>query len=456
MKKLFLFLILFFFSIPAFANDGKILDVQTVTSKGGIEAWLASDKSVPVISISFSFDGGLALDPEDKPGVGRLVSILLDEGAGEIRSQAFQEKLSDHAINLQFSAGRDSFSGTLKTLKKNKTLAFELLRLALTQPRFDEDAITRMKNANLAEMKSNLGDPSWLVERVFNGMAYEGHSYSRPGYGHLAAMETITRADLVSFVREQFAKNVLKVAIAGDISEKEAALALDTIFGGLPQKTDIGPTKKITPQYSGKTILLPLDSPQTFINAGSAGIAKHDADWYAAVIMNEILGGNGFDSRLMKEIREKRGLTYGVYSAIASNKGTDVIQAGFSASNDKVKEALSLLRQQWDLLATAGPSDEEVDNIKSYLTGSLLLSLTSTDAISNALNNLQEDGFGPDYINTRNAKIKAATKEDVQRVAVRLLKSKELTTVLVGKPAGIDVDILLDKPPGMAEPPHKE
>lgn len=443
-------------SFPGHAYADKILNVQTIKSKGGIEAWLVEDKTVPVISISFSFAGGLALDPEDKPGVGRLVSILLDEGAGDIKSQEFQKQLSDKSITVEFTSGRDDFYGGLKTLSASKDEAFHLLNLALTAPRFDQDAITRMKNANTAEIRNNLGKPDWLVERVFNGMLFEGHPYARPGFGHLLAMSSITRDDLVHFVKTQFAKDVLKVAIVGDISKEDAAAALDAVFGSLPLHTDIEPTAEAKVNYGGKTILLPLDAPQTFISVGQKAIKKTDKDWQTAVVMSEVLGGAGFNSRLMQEIREKRGLTYGIYSTLMNLKGVSVIQAGFSASNDKVKEALQILKTQWDLLAENGPTEEELEHAKSYLTGSLLLNLTSTSDISEALNGLQRDGLGPDYINQRNDLIQAVSVQDVQRVARQVLKSKELTTIMVGKPAGINVDILLDHPPGMPDKKEEE
>ncbi len=132
-------------TLPAHAAKDKILDVQVIKSPGGIEAWLVEDKTVPVVSINFSFEGGLAHDPQDKPGVGRMVSILLDEGAGDIKSQEFQKQMTDNAISMGFTAGRDAFFGELKTLKRNKQLAFDLLRLALTKPRFDNDAYSSVR-----------------------------------------------------------------------------------------------------------------------------------------------------------------------------------------------------------------------------------------------------------------------------------------------------------------------
>src|SRR5690606_13437837 len=212
--------------------------VQAFTTPAGIAVWLVHDDTVPVVSMNFSFEGGLAYDPEDKPGVGRMVSILLDEGAGDLQAQAFQRQLTDNAIGMSFTAGRDAFHGQLRTLTDKSDIAFGLLRLALTAPRFDGEAVTRMRNANMSEIRQNAGDPQWLVARVFNGMVFAGHPYAQPGQGNLSSVAKIAKRDLQTFVRAQFGRNVLKVAIAGDISKQDAIAAVDRIFGALPAKAE--------------------------------------------------------------------------------------------------------------------------------------------------------------------------------------------------------------------------
>lgn len=440
------------FAAPAqAATHNKVLDIEPLVSPAGVQAWLVHDATVPVISIHFSFDGGLIYDPDGKTGTARLVSIMLDEGAGDLDSQSFQKQLSDNAIDMGFTPGRDAFYGELRTLSKNKDLAFKLLHMALTQPRFDADALTRMKNANVAEIKQDMGDPDWLAARTFNATAFAGHFYARPGYGTLESMRAITQQDLHRYVKEQFARNVLKVAIAGDITREDAARALDSIFGSLPKTAKAAPDKKVALSSVGKTVLLPFDTPQTVIIAAEQGIARHDPDWYAAVVMNYILGGSAFDARLGREIRDKRGLTYGVYSGLSNMRDADLIQANMSCSNDKAGEALNILRREWAKMGAHGATDDELKNAKAYLTGSLLLSLTSTDSIASVMNDMQRDGLSPDDINLRNARIQKVSAQDVRRVAARLLKPENLTVILVGKPAGITADVMLDTPPGMDE-----
>lgn len=452
---IFALLIIIGFAHTAFAAADKVLDVQKIKTPAGIEIWLVQDQTVPVISMSFSFDGGLAYDPEDKPGVGRLVSILLDEGAGDMMSQEFQSALSDKAIGMGFIAGRDAFQGQLRTLRVHKDTAFHLLALALNSPRFDKEAIERMRNANIAEIRNDMGDPDWLVSRTFNGMIFEGHPYAIPALGTPDSMTKITRQDLLDFVHAQFARNVLKVAIAGDISKEDAVKAVDSIFASLPAQAETVDEGEATFKYAGKTILLPLDTPQTYISAGEAGLKRSDKDWQAATIMNFILGGGDFESRLMQELRKKRGLTYGVSSSLISMRHAGLLEADFSANNDKVTEALQILQQEWSKLANDGPTEAEVQDAKNYLIGALPLELTSTTSIAGILNNLQRDGLDYDYINRRSDELNAVTAADVKRVAVRLLKTANLTTVLVGQPQGITADIMLDHPPGMGAPQQK-
>jgi len=455
-KYFILVLFTFFaFIIPAFAATDKTLDVQKIKTPAGIEVWLVQDKTVPVISMSYSFDGGLAYDPEGKPGTGRLVSILLDEGAGDMMSQEFQSSLGDNAIDMQFTAGRDAFEGRLKTLRANKDIAFQLLSIALNKPRFDSDAIERLRNANIIAIKDDMNDPEWLVAHTFNGMVFEGHPYAIPALGTLDSMTKITRQDLLDYVHAQFGRDVLKVAIAGDISKDEAAKAVDSIFASLPAQAEKIDEGKANFKYAGKTIMLPLDAPQTTISAGEAGLTRGSKDWQAATIMNFILGGNSADARLTQEMHKKRDLTSHVVSTLTSMNHAGLLQVDFSASNEKVVEALQVLQQQWARMAKDGATEEEVQNAKAYLTGALPLELTSTGSIAEKLNELQRDGLDYDYINKRNAELNAVTADDVKHVAAHLLKTENLTIVLVGQPQGITADIMLDHPPGMAVPLQK-
>lgn len=444
------FVVLALAPAKGFAEPKKILNIQELKTPGGFDIWYVQDKTVPVVTLSFAFRGGIAQDPPGMPGLAYMVSILLDEGAGPYDSQAFQQELQKHAINLNFNAGRDAFFGEVKTLTKNKEKAFELLKLALTVPHFDAEAISRMRAAHMARIRMESGDPNWIVARAFNGSVFEGHIYAQPGRGNLESIGKITREDLRAYVDKNFARKNLMIAVAGDIDPEELKTAVDNIFSALPEKPDlqkVPDVKKL--QYQGKTILLDMPVPQTLIVMGQVAVPRNDPDWYAARLVNFVLGESGFGSRLMEEVREKRGLTYGVYTSVINQDHADLIQLNTSTVNDKTSEVLALIRAEWKRMAEQGPTQQELDNARAYLIGALPLQLTSTDDITQTMLGLQLDELPIDYLDKRQEHLKSVSLDDTKRVAKKLLNPEALATVLVGQPGDIQPDIKLEKPPGM-------
>lgn len=435
----------------AHAKEGPNFKVDRIITDTGIEAWLVEDHSLPVVTMQFAFAGGLIHDPEDKAGLAKLTSVLLDEGAGDLKSQAFQAQLTNNAIYLSFTPGRDAFMGSLRTTSEHKAQAFELLTLALTKPRFDNDAIARMKDALAAEIKTNKGDPSWLSARTFNGMVFDGHFYSQPGSGTLSSLPRITRHDLLDFVKSQFAQNLLSIVIVGDISKAETHAMITQVFGRLPAHAERPIGKQAIANNAGKTILLPMDTPQTYIALAQPGISRTDKDWYTAQVMAYILGGGGFDSRLMREVREKRGLTYGIYSSLLTQDYANVLQTTLSVGNAKTSEALSVIRDEFTRMTRDKVSNHELADAKSYLIGALPLELTTTTDIANVLMSLRLSNLTPDELFTRTERINAVTAKDVQIMAQRLLDPAQMTTILVGGAEGINVDIMLDRAPGLGD-----
>ena len=423
-------------SSPAFAKD-KVLDIQSVTSKGGITAWLVEDHSVPVIAMNFAFkDAGSKNTPADKQGLAQLASNTMDEGAGDLDSQSFQKRLRDLSITLRFNASRDNFGGNVKTLSRNKDAAFSLLALALTKPRFDDDAVSRMRASNQSRIKSSLSNPKWIAARVQNDKIFEGHPYALNSGGTLSSLEKITPDDLRGF-HKTLGKNQLVIAVAGDITPDALSTALDKIFGTLPEietkKSDLFDLKNI-----GKTYLYEMDIPQTIIKISQNGVRQRDDDYYAAKVMNFILGESGFGSRLMEEIREKRGLTYGIYSYFREYEDTDVLHVSTSTVNESVAEMIGLIHAQWDRMKKQAVSEDELNDAQSYLIGSLPLSFTSTGSIASVALSLQLDNLPIDHLDQYKDKVSGVTAQDIQKAAQRILKTEDFTTVLVGTPQNMD------------------
>jgi len=411
--------------------------VEHVVSEGGIEAYLISEPSIPFLSLSMRFSGGAISDPDGREGVANLVSGLLDEGAGDLDSQAFQTELEDLAIRLGFDAGRDSFSGSLKTLTENRDRAFELLRLALTEPRFDEEPVARIKSQVQASLRRRLDDPDQLASKTWFQQAFDGHVYARPVEGTIESVEAITTDDLKAFSETRFARDNLLIGVAGDITAAELGPLLDKTFGALPETAEALPSPETEPEANGISVIR-QDVPQSKVLFGQKGLKREDPDFYAAYVTNHILGGGGFSSRLTKEIREARGLAYSVYSYLYPTDLAPIWLGGLGTSNASVTQALDVVHAELKRMADGDVSEEELTDAKTYLTGSFPLRLTSNDRIAGLLVSMQVSDLGVDYLEKRNGFIEAVTLADLKRVAARLYDPSNLLTVVVGNPPDIE------------------
>jgi len=425
------------FLVLVTAQPARAVEVQRVISPGGIEAWLVEDHTNPIITLDMAFHGGAALDPAGKEGLANLVSGLIDEGAGDLDSQSFQGRMAELSIGLSFSAGRDNFSGDLKTLTENREVAFELLRLALTEARFDDEPVARIRSQILAGLSRSSQDPKSIVGRTMSKVLFPEHAYGRPVNGTSASVSAVTVADLRRFVAERFARDVLVVGVVGDIGAEELARRLDETFAGLPAAAAPAELATTTPKGQGGVIVVERDIPQSIVSFGHAGIARGDPDFYAAYVVNYILGGGGFSSRLYAEVREKRGLAYSVYSYLNPMDRAALVMGGVATQNERVAQSLELIRAEWRRMAEAGPSETELNDAKTYLTGSYPLRFSSSGRISGMLVGMQLHDLGIDYMERRNGYIEAVTLEQARRVAAKLYDADRLTVVVVGRPDGI-------------------
>jgi zinc protease len=423
--------------VLAVAAPASAFQVQEITSPGGIKAWLVEDHSIPLLSLSLAFRGGSALDPVGKDGTSQLVAGLLDEGAGDLDSKAFQQRLNDLSVDWSFDTGGDDLTGGIRTLTENRDAAFDLLRLGLTKPHFDADPVERMRGQFQSVLAGDTGDPSSIASRAWWRIAYPGHPYSRQPSGTAAGLKAITAADLHDYVKRVFARDNLIVGVVGDITAADLGPLLDKTFGDLPAKGDVPEVPEAMPQGAGTTIVVDRDIPQSVILIGQEGVKRHDPDFFAAYVMNYILGGGGFTSRLTTEIREKRGLAYSVDTDLVTLDHTGIIMGYVGTKNESAGETLQILRQEWARLGVEGPTAEEIEDAKLYVTGSYALRFSSSQRIADILVGIQQQGFGSDYFERRNSYVEAVTADDVRRVAKRLLDSNKLIVVVVGKPAGV-------------------
>lgn len=413
---------------------GAATKIQRVVSPGGIEAWFVQDATVPLVAMDYAFAGGATQDPAGKPGVSNMMAELLDEGAGDLDSNTFHDRLERRAIQMSFGTSRDYFRGSLRMLKEDHDEAFDLLRLALTAPRFDTDAVERIRSQVVSSLRRESSSPAALASRAFWQMAFPDHPYGKPSNGTLDSVPTIQPADLRDYKRRTLAKDTLKISVVGDIDAATLGTLLDRTFGALPAKAELVPIPAVTPVAPPKRLFIPLDVPQTVVAFGGPGLKRDDPDFMAGYVVNHILGGGSSSTRLYKEVREKRGLAYSVYGSLIWMQQSAVFVGSTATRADRTTETVETVDSEIRRMGEQGPTQQELDEAKSYLKGSQMLALDSSSNLAGALVQYQLDKLGIDYIEKRNGYVDAVTLDDAKRAAKRLW-SNGLLTVIVGRSA---------------------
>jgi zinc protease len=419
---------------PAAMAEVSSMKIERVTSPGGIEAWLVESHDNPLIAMRFAFRGGSTQDPQGKEGLAYFVSGMMDEGAGELDSVAFQERAQGLAMRMSFDASRDVMLGTVQTLSANKDEVFDLVRLALTAPRFDADAIERVRAQILAGLKFDENDPGTVASLAWDRLAFQNHPYGQPIKGTKASVATMSRDDLMDYVARVFARDKLVISVVGDIDAETLGKMLDHVFGALPRNSTLAPVADAEPPLGPTREIIEMDVPQSVAQFGHRGIGRKDDDFIAAYVLNYIIGGGGFASRLMEEVREKRGLAYSVNSNLFPYQHGAVFIGNVATKNEAVGQSLDVIEGELRRLAEQGPTAEELASAKSYLTGAYALRFESSSSIANQLLWIQIEDLGIDYVNQRNVLVEAVTLDDIKRVAKRLIEADRLITTIVGKP----------------------
>lgn len=441
MRRLYVALILAFVAaLPARAE----IDIQTVTSPGGLKAWLVEEYSIPFTALEIRFRGGTSLDAPGKRGAINLMTGLIEEGAGELDARGFAAARDDLAAEFRFDSGDDAIYVSARMLSENRDAAVELLRAALITPRFDPDAVERVRGQVLASLKSRASDPGAIAAETFDALAYGDHPYGSYDGGTPESVAALTRDDMVDAWRRTLARDRVYVAAVGDITPEELGALMDRLLGDLPETGAPMPRDVAFGAVGGLTIV-PFPTPQSTARFGQPGIGIDDPDFFAAYILNTIFGGSGFHSRLTQEVREKRGLTYGIRTYLTDPDRSEAIVGTVATVNPRMAETVEVVRDEWEKLARDGVTAEELDAAKTYLTGAYPLRFDGNAPIARILVGMQLDGHSPDYVRTRNARIEAVTLEEVNRVATELFRPEALHFVIVGEPAGLD--------PAAATPP---
>jgi zinc protease len=419
-------------ALPARAE----IRIQEVTSLGGVAAWLYEDHTIPILSLQASFRGGSVLDPEGREGAVSLMAGLLDQGAAHRDATAFAQAREALAARLGFRAERDSVDVSAQVLSENRDAALALLGDALARPRFDAEPLERLKARRLSRLRADETNPGALAGRTFRAAVFEGHAYARPPEGTLASVAALDAGAMRAAHAAALTRDRLQVAVVGAITAAELAPLLDRLFGELPASGPPLPPAA-APEAAGTVTVIDLDIPQTVVLFGTPGLARLDPDFVPAFVMNHVLGGGGFSSRLMQELRERRGLTYGIATWLVPDDLGPMLMGRFSTGNARADEAVALVRDAWAAMAETGVSEAELAAAKRYLTGAWPLRFDGNRRIAEQLIGMMTDGLPPSYLAERNALIEAVSVEDIARVARRLLDPAALTMVAVGRPQGL-------------------
>lgn len=420
----------------AAALPARAIDIQQVTSPGGIPAWLVEDHSIPFVALNIAFRGGASVDAPGKRGAVNLMTALLEEGAGERDATAYAEALESLGATTSFGAGDDAVTVSLRALTENRDEAADLLHDALTTPRFDADAVERVRAQVQSVIRSEATDPQSIAAKEMARRAWGDHPYGSSLNGTAESVAALTADDLRAAKDRVLARDRVIVSAAGDIDAAALGALIDRILGDLPAQATAPLPPPAQLKLTGETTVIDWDSPQTVVRFAQAGLPMSDPDYFAAFVLDHILGGGGFSSRLMDEIREKRGLTYGVGTALANKVLGETWQGGMATANDKTAEAVALVREVVGKIRE-GVTDKELADAKTYLTGEYPLRFDGNGKIAGILTGMQLMGMPRDYVNTRNGMIETVTAADVKRIADRLLDPAKLEFVLVGRPVGL-------------------
>jgi len=425
-------------SIFTLNAQATAMNIQTVESEKGIKAWLVQDQSVPLVALRFAFAGGSSQDPDGKAGLTHFLTAMLDEGAGELKSREFQEKMEEIAMRLSFDDSRDHFYGSMQSLSENLDEAVKLLKLALTQPRFDSDAVDRIRKQLLANLAYAAKSPDRVASNEWFKQVFGDHPYGKPSRGTVESVSSITDQDLRGVIERSFARENLSVVAVGDISPERLSALLDDVFGDLPDKGERIEVADVEPPKGGSQQVVEMDVPQSVAMFGFGGLKRKDPDFMPAFVLNHIIGGGGFASKLMEEVREKRGLAYSVYSYLMPLDHSALYLGSVATKNEGIAESLDVIRAELTKMAIQGPTQEDLDNAKDYLTGSYALRFDSNAKIASQLLGIMVEDMGIDYVDTRNGLIEAVTLDDIKRVAKRFLNPDDLIVTIVGQPVGLE------------------
>ena len=428
----FIFIIFFTFFFFSSKNIGAI-QFESLETKNGIKFWLIEDKTLPLVSMSFSFKGGSILDAVGQDGVTNLMTSLLDEGTQSFSASEYRLFKRENGIKISFSTSKERIEGTFQVVKPRLQEGFYLLYESINKAKFPVNEINKVKSQVEASIKIDNSDISTIASDKFNEFFFKDKLFGRKTKGTLKTLSAISRDDIQAIYKSSFIKDRLVIGISGDIDPNLAKKYVDYVFGDLPSKKFVNPISTLKGLNRGKEIIK-MKTPQTTVVFGQKGLGRKDKEYFAARVVNYVLGGGGFQSRLYKEIREANGLVYSIYSYLMPYEYAGIIVGGFQTRNQNVGKTIEKVKTEWNRIKTEGITKVELQNAKTYYKGSFSRNFTSTLSIASLLMIVQYYDLGEDYFDKRDLIIDNLKLNELNNLAKKLFDSETLFFMIVGEP----------------------
>ena len=412
---------------PALAGP----QIQHWVAPTGARVHFVESRALPLVDIQVSFAAGTALDPADKAGLASMTQALLDAGAGNLDEQTIADRKADLGAQVRGGADNDRASLALRSLSSPAELdaAVELIATVLARPTFPAEILERERARAIAGLREALTKPGSLAARQFNAALYAGHPYGNNSSPE--SLAAISREDLADFHRRHYGANRAAVAIVGDIDRATAERIAVRLTEALPQTAAASPPPPPTPTRA-QTFRIPHPSAQAHILVGQPGMAREDADYFALLVGNHVLGGGGFVSRLTREVREQRGFAYSIYSFLSPQQVAGPFQIGLQTRGSQADDALSVVRQTLDTFIAEGPTADELQAAKDNLINGFGLRLDSNAKLLDHVAMIGFYGLALDWLDTYPAQVEKVTVAAVRDAWQRRIRPDQLITVIAG------------------------
>jgi len=407
--------------------------IQNWRTANGVPIYFIPARELPMVDAQILFNAGSARDGE-RPGLAKLTSGLLEEGAGDWSADAIADRFDQVGARFSASSRRDSASVSLRSLVDPRYLqpTVETVARLLKEPTFAPDTVERVRQQMLTALRDRAQSPGAIAQDAFYKALYGNHPYAIPPEGTVASLNAITRAEIQEFHRRHYTAANAVVAIVGDLDRPAAEQLANTLVGSLPQGERVPPTLPVAPLAASQTLRIPHPSSQSHILIGQVGVSRADPDYYALYLGNHVLGGNGLVSRLAQEIREKRGLAYGAYSGFSPMRQAGPFLLNLQTRNDQVDIALQVAQTTLREFTANGPDPRILEEARQNITGGFALDLAGNGKLAGALGSIAFHGLPLDYLQNYISMMNGISLEQVKTAWQRHVQPDRLITVIVG------------------------